>query len=117
MTSTRIPGRVDLTVAIRRTEGGTVLLQITPSERIALQLLANGIATTELAVRLGLSEWEIEAQLATLFARLGAVGRAEAIAAAFRRGLLISDDQRHESHSANEPSSSERMAILHDLLP
>ncbi len=64
------------------------MLQITPWERVALQLLANGIATSELAGRLGVSECDIAAHLSTLFARMGAASRSEAIAAAFRRGLL-----------------------------
>jgi len=64
------------------------VLHITPSERIALELLASGIATNELASRLGLSTREIDAQLASLFARMGAASRAEAVAFAMRRGLL-----------------------------
>jgi len=64
------------------------VLHITPSERIALELLAAGIATNELASRLGLSTREIDAQLASLFARMGAASRAEAVAFAMRRGLL-----------------------------
>ena len=64
------------------------MLQITPLERVALQLLASGIATHELAGRLGVSAREIETHLNTLFERMGAASRTEAVAAAFRRGLL-----------------------------
>ena len=64
------------------------MLQITPLDRVALQLLASGIATHELAGQLGVSAREIEAHLNTLFARMGAASRTEAVAAAFRRGLL-----------------------------
>jgi DNA-binding CsgD family transcriptional regulator len=64
------------------------VLHITPSERIALELLASGIATNELASRLGLSTCEIDAHLASLFARMGAASRTEAVAFAMRRGLL-----------------------------
>jgi len=67
------------------------LLHITPWERTALQLLANGIATREIATRLGTGEAEVESHLMTLFARLGAASRTEAVAAAVRRGLLIAD--------------------------
>jgi len=65
-----------------------VVLSITPWERSALQALAEGKGPGELAVPLSISEREIELRLATLFARLGAANRTEAIAAAFRRGLL-----------------------------
>jgi DNA-binding NarL/FixJ family response regulator len=87
-----IPGKpdVDLRAFCSSNEkGGAPVLQITPWERAALQLLANGIATHELAGRLGVSESEIEVRMSTLFARMGAASRSEAIAAALRRGLLI----------------------------
>jgi DNA-binding NarL/FixJ family response regulator len=68
--------------------GGIVLLHITPHERAALQLLANGVETRGIADGLGVSEPEVEAHLNRLFARMGVSGRTEAIAAAGRRGLL-----------------------------
>jgi NarL family two-component system response regulator YdfI len=74
------------------------VLHITPSERIALELLAAGIATNELASRLGLSTCEINARLASLFARMGAASRTEAVAFAMKRGLL--------SIGSHEPSPS-----------
>lgn len=70
------------------------MLQITPWERLALLLLANGMSASELAGRFGVSEPEVAARLTTLFARMGARTRTEAITAAFRRGLLIPDDVR-----------------------
>jgi len=79
-----------------------VVLQITPSERTALQLLANGMAMSELARQLGIGECQIEAHLATLFARMGAAGRTDAIAAALRRGLLISSDRPMSVHSRGQ---------------
>jgi DNA-binding NarL/FixJ family response regulator len=65
-----------------------LVLRITPWERAALQLLADGKPPTEVATRLCISGNEIDLQLAALFARLGASNRTEAIAAAIRRGLL-----------------------------
>jgi DNA-binding CsgD family transcriptional regulator len=70
-----------------------LVLQITPSERTALLLLADGVSTNDLAGRFGVSECEMEAHLTTLFARMGAASRTEAIAAAFRRGLLNPSDR------------------------
>jgi NarL family two-component system response regulator YdfI len=64
------------------------VLHITPSDRDALQQLANGTAPIEIANNLGLSESEIESHLTRLFARLGAASLAEAIAIAVKRGLL-----------------------------
>ena len=68
-----------------------MVLHITPSERLALQLLADGAAASELAGRLGVTELEIEAALRSLFSRMGAASRSQAIAAAVRRGLLTDD--------------------------
>jgi len=63
-------------------------LQITPSERHALQLLANGNTANEVAAGLGIGEIETEVLLAKLFAELGAASQAQAIAAAHKRGLV-----------------------------
>jgi len=67
-------------------QGGT--LQITPWERRALQLLANGSTTTDIAMSLGIDAVEIDPLLTRLFAAMGAATCAEAIAVADRRGLL-----------------------------
>lgn len=63
-------------------------LQITPREREALRLLANGHTTTDVAVSLGISRPDTTTLLAQLFAAMGASTQADAIAAAQRRGLL-----------------------------
>ena len=64
------------------------MLQITPQERTTLLLLANGLSARELADRFGVTDGDMEARLITLFARMGAGSRDEAIAAACRRGLV-----------------------------
>ncbi|HMF99433.1 MAG TPA: LuxR C-terminal-related transcriptional regulator [Vicinamibacterales bacterium] len=64
------------------------LLQITPSERQALQMLADEKGATDIASCLGIHLSEVEARLAALFAAMGTSTRTEAIAAAARRGLL-----------------------------
>lgn len=66
------------------------MLQITPWERIALQLLADGETTNDIAARFDMSDVEVEVHLSTLFARMGVTNRIEASRAAFRRGLLTS---------------------------
>jgi NarL family two-component system response regulator YdfI len=65
-----------------------VVLHITPWERGVLEQLAMGVATIEIAHRLGMNEPEVESRLTTLFARMGVTTRAEAVIAAVRRGLL-----------------------------
>ena len=70
---------------------GARLLQITPQERQALQLLANGDTSVELARRLGISTVESDALLTRLFATMGVTTLAAAVAGARRRGLLRLD--------------------------
>ena len=64
------------------------MLHITPSERVVLEHLATGAATTEIARLVGLNEREVDACLQTLFTRMGVTSRSEAVAVAARRGVL-----------------------------
>ena len=64
------------------------ILQITPSERDALQLLAQEVPTSEIGAMLGLSPADIDPFLGALFARLGVARHVDAIKVASRRGLL-----------------------------
>ena len=64
------------------------MLQITPWERLVLELLATGASTAEVATGLGLPECELQSRLAALFHRMGAASRVDAVTAAWRRGLI-----------------------------
>ncbi|HJZ75363.1 MAG TPA: hypothetical protein VKE51_26695 [Vicinamibacterales bacterium] len=66
------------------------MLQITPSELQALQLLARGMSATDVLASIGGDAGELPLDLAELFARLGAANRGDAVLIAFRRGLLAS---------------------------
>ena len=63
-------------------------LRITPAERDALELLATGKASAEVARLLGSTEGDLDLRLASLFSRLGVTSQADAVKAALRRGLL-----------------------------
>jgi len=67
---------------------GRTLLQITPGERQALQLIAQGKAVGELGQCLGLPPSELGHHLTALFAKLGVGNQADAIAEASRRGIV-----------------------------
>ncbi len=64
------------------------MLHITPWECSALQSLAAGLSTAQLAMTLDLSENEIEQRLAALYSRMGAASHSDAISVASRRGLI-----------------------------
>ena len=71
-----------------RNDGGRVL-QITPSERYALQLVAKRVPKTQIGAMLGLAPADIDLFLRALFRRLGVTSRAGAVRVASRRGLLM----------------------------
>jgi DNA-binding NarL/FixJ family response regulator len=54
------------------------MLHITPMERAALQLLADGRSIHEIAQRLRLDEADVEMRLKTFFVRMGLSNRAGA---------------------------------------
>jgi DNA-binding NarL/FixJ family response regulator len=60
----------------------------TARESQVLQLLANGNSNAQIAAQLGISERTVKFHLSSLFARLGAKRRTQAIAIARERGLL-----------------------------
>jgi DNA-binding NarL/FixJ family response regulator len=60
---------------------------ITPGERAALQLLAEGKCRGELADSLEVSEPEVDARLMALFKRMGVETEREAAAECVKRGL------------------------------
>lgn len=69
------------------------MLHITPGERDALQLLAEGKGRTELAATLEVSEREVDSCLRGLFSRMGVRTAREAAAECARRGLLSQERQ------------------------
>ena len=76
------------------------MLQITPSERAVLQLLADGHDASRIARRLGIRE--IDAYLSALFAKLGTSGRSDAVAAASRRGLVVTGPNARPARTLRE---------------
>ena len=68
---------------------GSPVLQITPSERYALQLVAQGAPTSQIGAMLGFVPADIDPFLGALFTRLGVTSRADAVRVASRRGLLM----------------------------
>jgi DNA-binding CsgD family transcriptional regulator len=72
------------------------VLQITPAERTALQMLADGLTHHDIASHLRISECVLDAELRTLFERMGVAGRNQAIADAVRRGLVFTKKRCQE---------------------
>jgi DNA-binding NarL/FixJ family response regulator len=68
-----------------------LMLHITPWERNALELLAEGKGEGEIAIHLRVAESDVAVHLSRLFAALGAASRTEAVAIGMKRGLLTCD--------------------------
>jgi DNA-binding NarL/FixJ family response regulator len=62
--------------------------RLTAREREVLQLLAQGLATKQIARSLGVTERTVKFHVASIFAKLGATNRAQAIALAAQHNLL-----------------------------
>ena len=63
--------------------------KLTPREHAALELLAAGASNKMIGRRLGISPATAKFHVAALLAKLGARGRADAVAIGVRRGLLM----------------------------
>jgi two-component system, NarL family, nitrate/nitrite response regulator NarL len=61
---------------------------LTPREKAVLLLAAEGLATREIATRLGVASATVKTHLQSIYQKLGVPDRTSAVAAAMRRGLL-----------------------------
>jgi DNA-binding NarL/FixJ family response regulator len=62
---------------------------LTERERQVLQLAAEGLANKQIASRLEISENTVKFHLSSLYAKLGATSRTEAVRAGARRGWVV----------------------------
>ena len=70
-------------------EGDPIVDPLTPREREVLQLAAEGLANKQIALSLGISEHTVKFHLSSLYTKLGATSRTEAIRAGARRGWVV----------------------------
>jgi DNA-binding CsgD family transcriptional regulator len=73
---------------------------LTPKEMEILHLLTNGCSTAQLARRLHRSPKTVEHHVSSLLGKLGVHSRAEAIAAAYARGIVSVGHHQPEKPSA-----------------
>jgi len=66
-----------------------LLETLTRREKEVLRMLAEGLANKEIAGRLAISEHTAKFHVASIFGKLGAASRAEAVAIGMRRGLIL----------------------------
>lgn len=73
----------------RGREEAPLVEDLTPREREALQLLAEGLSNKEIARRLGTSEHTAKFHVNAILGKLNAHSRTEAVTRAARLGLII----------------------------
>jgi len=74
---------------IRAPAPGDAEAVLTPREREVLPLLGEGLSNKGIAARIGVGERTAKFHVESILAKLGAATRAEAVAVAARRGLLV----------------------------
>jgi two-component system response regulator DesR len=74
-------------LAVRREQGGRSVMLTTREDQV-LHLLAEGLDTTTIAKRLGISRHTCRGYVGSLFGKLDAHSQLEAVAVAKRKGLL-----------------------------
>jgi len=62
---------------------------LTPREREVLEMLAEGLGNKEIASRLGISDHTVKFHIASIFTKLDASTRTEAVTVGIRRGLIM----------------------------
>jgi NarL family two-component system response regulator YdfI len=72
-----------------RTPPADLDASLTPREIEVLRMLAEGLANKNIAFRLGISEHTVKFHITSIFAKLNASSRAEAVAIGMRRGLIL----------------------------
>ncbi len=74
--------------ALRRREAEPTAQPLSPREREVLRLIANGLDNGAIAEGLFISESTVKNHITNLFVKLGVRSRAEAVACAWRHGLM-----------------------------
>ena len=68
---------------------GHVRGELTPREVEILRMLAEGLANKQIAARLGISEHTVKFHIASVYAKLGASSRTEAVRIGAQRGMVV----------------------------
>ncbi|MGB8698147.1 MAG: response regulator transcription factor [Thermosynechococcaceae cyanobacterium] len=77
------------TVSNRFVDDETLMDRLTPREMEVLALLSQGLSNKAIATRLHLSEHTVKFHVGSIFEKLGASSRTEAVAIGLRQGLIL----------------------------
>jgi len=85
----RAPAPVAARAPTRIRSESSAATTLSRREQEVLALLADGLVNKQIAARLGISTNTVKTHLELLFEKLGVATRAEAVATAVKRGLLL----------------------------
>lgn len=71
-----------------RDDGDQIEEPLTSRETDVVELLAEGLSNKAIAVRLGISDQTVKFHVASIYGKLGAANRTDAVRRAVRRGLI-----------------------------
>ena len=69
-------------------DGTPAVESLTPREIDVIELVAEGLSNKAVAVRLGISDQTVKFHVASIYGKLGAANRTDAVRRAVRRGLV-----------------------------
>src|SRR5262249_11333400 len=85
--------RIELGDGARASSGGHAASALTPRELEVLALLAEGRSNRQIAETLFISESTAGVHVSNILGKLGVTGRTEAVAMAFRSGLVSAEGE------------------------
>lgn len=84
----RLAAEADAYLVAAAIEAEPLVEPLTPRETQVLALLADGLSNKAIAARLGVSDETVKFHVASIFGKLSASNRTDAVSRAIRRGLV-----------------------------
>jgi DNA-binding NarL/FixJ family response regulator len=75
--------------SVNKESGGELVELLTGREIEILQLLAQGLANKQIAARLGISAHTVKFHISSIYGKLGATSRTEAVRLGLQKGLIL----------------------------
>jgi DNA-binding NarL/FixJ family response regulator len=89
----RLPNRDGFLTPVQSRSTASLADPLSPREIKVLQLVAGGFTNKAIGAQLGISDRTVQAHLATIFDKLGAKSRTEAVMIGLRTGLIVAPQE------------------------
>lgn len=85
------------------TEGGKSAQALHPRETEVLELIARGMSNKQIGIELGISDRTVSSHIVSIFKKLGARSRTQAVLYAVREGLIVLNHETMGNPDQNNP--------------